>query len=179
MIIRKKYTFNNGHIVRNCSSERCKFSIHAHTYSVEFFFTSNGLDNGSMVIDFGLLKNNIKKLINCFNNTFLIWNRDKYLLEYKDYFDRYIIVPFSPSAEELSRFFLFMGDKILNNTNFNNGEKCPRLIRVRVDETKSGYALADLTDRISYTKDQFESNIEMFMDLFETKFINEKPLQQV
>ena len=72
-----------------------------------------------------------------------------------------------------------MGDKILNNTNFNNGEKCPRLIRVRVDETKSGYALADLTDRISYTKDQFESNIEMFMDLFETKFINEKPLQQV
>ena len=62
MIIRKKYTFNNGHIVRNCSSERCKFSIHAHTYSVEFFFTSNGLDNGSMVIDFGLLKNKINKI---------------------------------------------------------------------------------------------------------------------
>jgi len=179
MIIRKKYTFNNGYIVRNCSSERCKFSIHSHSYSIEFFFTSSGLDNGNMIIDFGLLKNNIKKLIDCFNNTFLIWNKDKYLLEYKNYFKRYIIIPFSLSVEELFRFFLFIGDRILNNTEFNNGEKSPHLISVRVDETKSGYAVADLSDKVFYTEDQFETNIPEFLDLFRAKFKNEKPLQQV
>ena len=46
--IRKEFTFNNIHIVRNCTSERCKKSAHAHTYHVEVFLTSNKLDNGQL-----------------------------------------------------------------------------------------------------------------------------------
>lgn len=46
MLIRKKYTFEGAHIVRNCSSDRCKKSIHGHSYIVEVLFTSDKLDNG-------------------------------------------------------------------------------------------------------------------------------------
>jgi len=169
MIIRKKFSFNNAHIVRNCSSNRCKNSMHAHTYSIEFFFKSNELDNGSMVIDFGLFKYTIKELVKSFNNTFTIWNKDEKVLKVKDNFDRYIITPFSPSAEELSRFFLWMGNKIIENTEFNNGEQSPKLIRVRVDETKSGYAFAGYEDivNIDYTLDDFETEICNFNKLKE------------
>jgi len=169
MIIRKKYNFNNAHIVRNCSSNRCKNSIHSHTYSIEFYFKSNELDNGSMVIDFGLLKYTFKELIKAFNNSFTIWDKDIYLLEYINDLERYIITPFSPSAEELSRFFLWFGNKIIENTEFNNNEKNPKLIRVRVDETKSGFALAGLEDIIglNYDLSNFESNICNFNKLKE------------
>ena len=54
--IRKEFTFNNAHIVRNCSSDRCKYTAHAHTYRVEVFLKSDKLDNGYMAVDFGLLK---------------------------------------------------------------------------------------------------------------------------
>ena len=35
MLIRKLYGFENAHIVRNCSSDRCRRSIHGHSYKVE------------------------------------------------------------------------------------------------------------------------------------------------
>ena len=44
MIIRKLFKFEGAHIVRDCSSDRCKFSIHGHSYVVEVFLTSDKLD---------------------------------------------------------------------------------------------------------------------------------------
>jgi 6-pyruvoyltetrahydropterin/6-carboxytetrahydropterin synthase len=43
MIIRKQFKFEGAHIVRNCTTRRCKKSIHGHSYVVEVFFTSNKL----------------------------------------------------------------------------------------------------------------------------------------
>ena len=63
MRIRKSYTLPNAHIVRNCSSLRCKKSLHGHVYEVEVFFESDALDNGMMVLDFGLTKGTIKDFI--------------------------------------------------------------------------------------------------------------------
>ena len=34
MLIRKLFKFENAHIVRGCSTERCKYSIHGHSYKV-------------------------------------------------------------------------------------------------------------------------------------------------
>ncbi|MBP8064536.1 MAG: 6-carboxytetrahydropterin synthase QueD, partial [Acinetobacter sp.] len=31
MIIRKLFKFENAHVVRNCTSDRCKRSIHGHS----------------------------------------------------------------------------------------------------------------------------------------------------
>jgi len=36
MLIRKLFRFENAHIVRNCSSDRCSRSLHGHSYVVEF-----------------------------------------------------------------------------------------------------------------------------------------------
>ena len=49
--------------MRNCSSERCRKSMHGHNYIVEVFFESDILDNGHMVCDFGLTKGTIKDFI--------------------------------------------------------------------------------------------------------------------
>ena len=54
MIIRKLFEFENAHIVRFCSSKRCKSSIHGHSYKVEVLLESKYLDNAGMVYDFGL-----------------------------------------------------------------------------------------------------------------------------
>ncbi|MFR6543952.1 MAG: 6-pyruvoyl trahydropterin synthase family protein, partial [Butyricimonas virosa] len=52
MLIRKLFKFEGAHIVRNCSSHRCRENIHGHSYIVEVFITSDKLDRGYMVIDF-------------------------------------------------------------------------------------------------------------------------------
>jgi hypothetical protein len=63
VIIRKLFKFENAHIVRGCSTQRCSFNIHGHSYKVEVLLESDYLDNGDMVYDFGLIKLRIKDLI--------------------------------------------------------------------------------------------------------------------
>lgn len=142
MIIRKQFKFEGAHIVRNCSSIRCKQSIHGHSYVVEVFFTADGLDNGQMVMDFGLMKHTIGNFIDSFDHTYTAWNLETQ--EFKDFMiknsSRYIEMPVSPSAEALSLMFLFVLDKIVKNTEFNNGEHGVRITSVRVHETTTGYA---------------------------------------
>ena len=148
MVIRKQFTFNGQHIVRNCSSERCKKSIHSHSYLVEIFITSKGLDTGQMVMDFGLMKGTIKDFIGSFGNAYSMWNMEKQ--EFKDVIYennlRYIEMPVSPSAESYSLMFFYFIDKIIKATEFNNGEQGVELNAVRVHETKTGYAEASRED---------------------------------
>lgn len=142
MIIRKQFSFHGAHIVRNCSSDRCKKSIHGHSYIVEVFFTSDKLDNGQMVYDFGLTKGTIKDIIDSFDHAYSMWNKEK--TDFKKFIKkesaRWIEMPVSPSAEMYSLMFFFIIDQILQNTSFNNGEGNIQLHSVRVHETTTGYA---------------------------------------
>lgn len=142
MIIRKLFKFEGAHIVRNCSSDRCKRSIHGHSYVVEVFLTSNGLDNGQMILDFGLLKGTVKDLVDSFDHAYSMWDREssEFSSFIKENSARYIQMPVSPSAEMYSLMFFFLIDKIIKNTEFNNGEKEVELHSVRVHETTTGYA---------------------------------------
>lgn len=144
MIIRKLFKFEGAHIVRNCSSERCKKSIHGHSYKVEVFFTSKGLDNGQMVMDFGLMKGNIKDLIDSFDHAYSMWNKErkKFKKFMKGNSDRWVEMPVSPSAEAYSLMFLYIIDKMIKATSFNNGEQKVEVSSVRVHETTTGYAEA-------------------------------------
>ena len=101
MIIRKKFKFEGAHIVRDCSSNRCKFSIHGHSYVVEVFFTSKGLDNGGMVMDFGLMKKSISDFIDSFDHCYSLWSREKddFKTFIKQQSARWIEMPVTPSAE--------------------------------------------------------------------------------
>ncbi len=76
MIIRKLFKFENAHVVRGCSTQRCRASIHGHSYKVEVLFESKYLDNGQMVYDFGLMKRGMKELIDSFDHGVAIWDGD-------------------------------------------------------------------------------------------------------
>lgn len=144
MIIRKKFKFEGAHIVRGCSSDRCKKSLHGHSYVVEVFLTSNKLDNGQMIYDFGLTKGTIKDLIDSFDHAYSAWEKesDDFLNFIRTNSDRYVIMPVSPSAECYSLTLLYIIDKIIAATQMKNGEGEVKVQSVRVHETETGYAEA-------------------------------------
>lgn len=151
MIIRKMFKFENAHIVRGCSTKKCRSSLHGHSYKVELLFESNFLDNGQMVYDFGLMKQNMKELIDAFDHGVTIWSGDT--LEYRDdmkkHSQRWIELPVSPSCEQFSRVFFVMIDRLLQLTNTVNGEREVKLHSVIVHETATGYAQAFSYDAYS------------------------------
>ena len=142
MLIRKLFKFENAHIVRNCSSDRCKRSIHGHSYKVEVLLQANRLDHGQMVYDFGLMKGIIKDLIDSFDHAITFWDKDDadYVAACKNFSARWIALPVSPSAEQFSRVFFFLVDAVLKHTNMQNGEGDVTIHSVIVHETDTGYA---------------------------------------
>lgn len=142
MIIRKMFKFENAHIVRGCSSQRCRASIHGHSYKIELLFESNFLDHGQMVFDFGLMKQSIKDLIDSFDHAVALWDGDEadYIADMKKHSQRWVQLPVSPSAEQFSRVIFILVDKMLSCTKMINGEKEVKLHSVIVHETDTGYA---------------------------------------
>ena len=144
MIIRKKFKFEGAHIVRDCSSDRCKKSLHGHSYVVEVFLTSTQLDFGHMIYDFGLTKGTIKEFIDSFDHAYAMWAKesDDFKKFVRNNSDRYVEMPVSPSAECFSLTLLFIINKVLEATEFKNGEGEVSVKSIRVHETETGYAEA-------------------------------------
>jgi 6-pyruvoyltetrahydropterin/6-carboxytetrahydropterin synthase len=142
MIIRKEFKFENAHIVRGCSTKRCSQNIHGHSYIVEVLLESNYLDNGQMVYDFGLTKVYIKDFIDSFDHAITLWSGDskEYINDMKKHSNRWIELPVSPSAEQFSRVFFVVIDKILKLSTMHNNEKEVKVHSIIVHETKTGYA---------------------------------------
>ena len=142
MIIRKLFKFENAHIVRGCSTVRCRSSLHGHSYKIELLFESDFLDNGQMVYDFGLMKQNRKALVDSFDHAVALWNEDdtEFINDMKKYSQRWVTLPVSPSCEQFSRVIFIIVDKLLKQTNAINGEKNVKLHSIIVHETETGYA---------------------------------------
>lgn len=149
MIITKKYRIESGHRVRDCSTRKCSFNFHGHSYVVEVSLRAEMLDCGGMVYDFGLFGDAIKPFVEMLDHTMVVSTLDA--TEIQDFFmrnnERWILVPFNPSAEWLS-IFLFRGiQQILDRTETKNGEDANlRVEMVKVHETESGSATATLED---------------------------------
>ncbi len=142
MLIRKLFKFENAHIVRDCSTQRCSENIHGHSYKVEVLLESNYLDNGQMVYDFGLTKRYIKELIDSFDHAITLWSQDDkaYRDAMKQYSRRWVELPVSPSAEQFSRVIYLMVERVLACTDMQNGENEVKLHSIIVHETETGYA---------------------------------------
>jgi len=142
MIIRKLFKFENAHIVRGCSTQKCSENIHGHSYKVEVLLESNYLDHGQMVYDFGLTKLYIKELIDAFDHSITLWSGDNpsYIRDMKKHSARWIELPVSPSAEQFSRVIYLMVERVLACTGMVNGEKNVMLHSIIVHETETGYA---------------------------------------
>lgn len=166
MIIRKEFKFENAHIVRGCSSVKCRSSLHGHSYRVELLFESNFLDNGQMVYDFGLMKQNMKDLVDSFDHAVTLWSGDdkSYVEDMKRHSDRWVELPVSPSAEQFSRVIFVMIDKLLQLTSTQNGEKEVKLHSVIVHETATGYAQCFSEDAYSEVMGRIELEDILFSE---------------
>ena len=142
MLIRKLFKFENAHIVRDCSTQRCRENIHGHSYKIEVLLESNYLDEGQMVYDFGLMKQNIKALIDGFDHGITLWNKDDktYTEAMKAHSHRWVELPVSPSAEQFSRVIYLLVERVLLCTSMQNGEREVLLHSIIVHETETGYA---------------------------------------
>ncbi len=169
MIIRKLFKFENAHIVRGCTTQRCSQNIHGHSYKVEVLLESNYLDHGQMVYDFGLMKETIKELIESFDHAITLWSGDDdgYLEDMKKHSTRWVELPVSPSAEQFSRVIYLMVERILVCTGMVNGEREVKLHSIIVHETETGYAQgfkedahSDLMGNISLEKIFFSKQIK-------------------
>lgn len=142
MIIRKLFEFENAHIVRFCSSKRCKSSIHGHSYKVEVLLESAYLDNAGMVYDFGLLKTHVRQIIDSFDHAITLFDKDDkaYLSQMKQYSQRWVCLPVNVSAENFCRVFFVLIDTLLKQTKMVNGEQGVHLQSIIVHETRTGYA---------------------------------------
>lgn len=149
MLIRKQYRVEMGHIVRNCSSDRCAHSMHGHSAVIEVLLEGTHLDRAGMLYDFGLMKTTIKQFIDTFDHCYVFWDKDnpEYIESIKKFCDRWVSLPFNPTAEMLSLMFMNAINKILERTTKINGEspdlKC---VGVIYHETESGYARCCLQD---------------------------------
>ncbi len=142
MIIRKLYKFEAAHIVRNCSSDRCKYSIHGHSFRCELQLSADRLDRGQMVYDFGLLKGPVKDFLDGFDHATLFWEKESpaYAKAMKTHSKRWASLPVSPTAEQLSRVIFVGARAILNNTVRANGDEAARVHSVILHETETGSA---------------------------------------
>jgi len=187
MIIRKLFKFENAHIVRGCSTQRCSENIHGHSYKVEVLLESNYLDNGQMIYDFGLMKQTIKELIEAFDHSITLWSGDnkEYIIDMKKHSARWVELPVSPSAEQFSRVIYLIVERILACTGMINGEREVKVQSIIVHETESGYAQAfkkdaysKLMGTISLTNIIFSEqiqnewgNTQLWSDLLEQKLM--------
>lgn len=148
MLIRKLFKFENAHVVRNCTSDRCKRSIHGHSYKVELLLKASKLDHGQMVYDFGLLKGVIKDLFDSFDHAICFWEKDdsQYIDACQTFSARWISLPVSPSAEQFSRIFFYLAQQVLQSTITQNGEGDVEVYSVIVHETDTGYAQSFIED---------------------------------
>lgn len=169
MVIRKLFKFEGAHIVRNCTSRRCSHSLHGHSYKVEVFLQATALDRGQMIYDFGLLKETAGVLIDAFDHTLVFWDGDdpEYIATCQRFSERWISLPVSPSAEQLSRVFFRLIDALLDQAQMLNGEQDVTLSSIIVHETDSGYAQCFRADaeniemgQISLAAIQFASAIK-------------------
>lgn len=152
MKIRKEFRVESAHIVRNCTSHRCSHSIHGHSAVVEVFLEGDTLDNAGMLYDFGLLKTTVKEFIDSMDHCYILCKYDA--PEFKEFIknscDRWIELPFNPSAECLSMFIHYWINYIIEHTNTNNGEGKIRCSGVRYHETATGWAESSQADIDSY-----------------------------
>ena len=148
MIIGRIYDFEAAHVVRECSTKHCKYSIHGHSYVLEVRLFAKGLDKAGMIYDFGLMKREIKALIDSFDHSTIFYENDsdEYKNAIKKLSARWVQLPYNASCEQMARVFFALIHRILCQTSMQNGENGVLLDSVTLKETARGWARFDRTD---------------------------------
>lgn len=158
MKIRKEFRVESAHIVRNCTSHRCSHSIHGHSAVIELILEGNKLDNAGMLYDFGLMKGTVKEFIDSMDHCYILCSKDSDEFKYfiKKNCDRWIEIPFNPSAECLAMFIQWWVNYIINHTKTSNGECSFLCTAVKYHETATGYAESSFNDLADIWKPEWK-----------------------
>ena len=138
-----------------------------------------------MVYDFGLMKQNIKTIIDSFDHATTIYSgdSDEYKNDLKKHSARWIEIPLNPSAEQFCRIFFVMIERILELSVMNNGEREVKLHSIIVHETDTGYAQCFKEDATNPQMGEIRlSDIkfsEAIMDEWEDKNLLEKMINKI
>lgn len=148
MKIGRLYGFEAAHVVRDCASKRCKYSIHGHSYTAEVVLGAKGLDRAGMIYDFGLMKREIGSIIDCFDHSTILFASDdeSYKSMIKTHSARWIELPFNTSAEQIARVLFALISKALSLTQMSNGENGVFLEYIKLNETAKGWAMFERAD---------------------------------
>ena len=124
-----------AHRLVSSYSKRCQ-SIHGHSYLMEVTLESEYLNDDSMVMDFGELKDKMNHFFDAFDHSLVVFKDDPILpnllaIEALIH-NRMIVVDYNPTAEGMA-YHAFRAC-------VENGLPVKE---VRVQETKTGWAVAD------------------------------------
>lgn len=153
MEIRKTFKFEAAHIVREAWSRRCSHNTHGHSYIVEVFFgqvEKLSMQNGGMIIDFGLIKKYGNDFIDSFDHSLMLWDVDidkEFINFAKQNFERVVITSFPTSAEVQAAMFYIYFNKLVRW--MKNDKLCNPDVyvsRVIVHETSTGKAEYNFDD---------------------------------
>lgn len=134
--IRKLFTIPIGH--RLSKHEGLCKNIHGHNLKIEVQVKCDVLDNNDMAVDFGILKKEVKKILDKFDHTTLLNIKDQTNYQYcmgKEY--RVFTLDGDPTAEMFSAF-LFHEIKKLEL--FNDPNRILSLDFVRIWENENSMA---------------------------------------
>ena len=156
MRIRKKFKFEAAHRLCNSYTTRCR-GIHGHSYKVELIIRGQPSTSDGMVMDFALVSDKFRTIIDYFDHSLILSKDDPLLsqmvtpkLPVEQWLGalnpRYIIVPYEPTAEMMAHHFAWYWE--------HGGSQlpppdliAPLVSSVIVHETESGYAAWDEYDR--------------------------------
>jgi len=143
--IRKRFTFEAAHQLLDAYSKDCSLTIHGHSYIVEVFLVSQGLDQMGMVLDFGLLKPAIDDIKARWDHALLLPRSLLKTLSAKARWDSKIeMFPnnMPPTAEVMAQMlfnhFSEYIDGLLQQQ--TRGGLKMRIEKVRIHETETGWA---------------------------------------
>lgn len=147
MLIRKLFKYEMSHRVVGAYTKRCSQNIHGHSYKMEYLFEGNEPDNAQMVMDFGFVKKYFHPFVDAFDHAHMIWNQNfdfeinHDMLHIEEHNERYIIAPFSSTAEMQAKMFYVYGMEALAEL-IARGHIHPSVTvsSTIVHETDTGYA---------------------------------------
>lgn len=131
--IRKKYRVEMAHQLDAAITKACSETIHGHSYVVEVFLRGP-LDATGMVKDFGDLAK-IKEYVMLYDHALLVpasLGLER-LSMLSDHNRKLMVTPLNPTAERMAQDML---------ATLHNIE--PLVFKVRIHETETGYAEAEL-----------------------------------
>jgi len=153
MLIRKLFKAEMAHSVPGAYTKRCHH-LHGHSYKFELFLESVQPNSSQMVADFKAIKEmGINDFFDSFDHAVTIFEKDPLTpLIQKVNPERYMLVPFIPTAEMLAKACFVVCQAILNSGPKLSSEKDVYVEKVIVHETDTGYGVYSHAD---VEKDQF------------------------